>query len=635
MRYRVGLKWKIFFVLAIVGVISQIVDLWHSGRVINQAISSTEGTVKASLQHFLSYQQAIGQGYAAAIDVWASSQRLREVLGKGDREAERPLVLEAFQIIDRTLHPDLLVMVDRRGEVMAAPHSPISAADVPQLRVFTDLRQGMVVRNQIMEHRDVAYLINGRPVEADGQVLGVILISSRLERLMREFKTQDELGARGRLDLALVHSQKVAASTLDGDEAAQMGEAARSERREVITEGGVRSAVVRLSNERHEFHVQQLNGYDGPVTGAVGVLYLLRSRADKEQRIAALAQSNLYVIFWTLLGALLISALLTNIVMRPIRDFIRATREITGAQGDLTRRLPITSSDELGQLAVNLNQLFDNLYRLAREVAGASKQVRTSSGEISAASRRMLAGAKDQAVRIESSTAAVTELSASIQQVADNAMQATKVARESSAKVQVAIDGMNRIKQTVIEAADRIHDLGESGKRIGNIVEVIRQISEQTSLLALNASIEAAHAGEQGRGFAVVADEVSSLARRVGQSARDIEELIDTIRDQTSDAVRSMQSGTREVEGGTQVVTATLESLREIAGTVQRTAAAVQEQAVVSDEIARNMDAARKVTHEVLTSSEEVVHQGDELQALSEGLQQSVEGFNVGGGDRR
>jgi methyl-accepting chemotaxis protein len=186
---------------------------------------------------------------------------------------------------------------------------------------------------------------------------------------------------------------------------------------------------------------------------------------------------------------------------------------------------------------------------------------------------------------------------------------------------------MSRIKQTVVEAAERIHELGESGKRIGNIVEVIRQISEQTSLLALNASIEAAHAGEQGRGFAVVADEVSSLARRVGQSARDIEELIATIREQTSEAVRSMQSGTREVEGGTQVVTETLESLREIVGMVQKTAAAVQEQAVVSDEIARNMDAARKVTHEVLTSSEEVVREGDKLHGLALKLDESISIF--------
>src|SRR6185503_9521968 len=121
-----------------------------------------------------------------------------------------------------------------------------------------------------------------------------------------------------------------------------------------------------------------------------------------------------------------------------------------------------------------------------------------------------------------------------------------------------------QIRTTVEGAAERILELGESGKRIGNIVEVIRQISEQTSLLALNASIEAAHAGGQGRGFAVVADEVSSLARRVGQSAKDIEDLIATIKDQTAEAVRSMETGTQEVEGGTKLVTGTLVNLKQI-----------------------------------------------------------------------
>src|SRR5258708_28905945 len=113
---------------------------------------------------------------------------------------------------------------------------------------------------------------------------------------------------------------------------------------------------------------------------------------------------------------------------------------------------------------------------------------------------------------------------------------------------------MSNIRSTVESASDKIHDLGESVKRIGNIVEVIRQISEQTSLLALNASIEAAHAGEQGRGFAVVADEVSSLAKRVGQSAKDIEDQIATIKDQTTEAVTAMQIANRHVQRCTQLV---------------------------------------------------------------------------------
>src|SRR5262249_46898710 len=208
--------------------------------------------------------------------------------------------------------------------------------------------------------------------------------------------------------------------------------------------------------------------------------------------------------------------------------------------GDLTKRIEVGGNDELGDLADNLNRLFDNLHQLASEVQNASFQVGTSSAEISAASRQMLDGAKDQALKIEGSTAAVTELSSSIQQVAQNAIEATKVAQQSNEQVSAAIQSMNHIRETVDDAAARILELGESGKRIGNIVEVIRQISEQTSLLALNASIEAAHAGEQGRGFAVVADEVSSLARRVGQSAKDIETLIQTVKEQTQAVMASM-----------------------------------------------------------------------------------------------
>jgi methyl-accepting chemotaxis protein len=247
----------------------------------------------------------------------------------------------------------------------------------------------------------------------------------------------------------------------------------------------------------------------------------------------------------------------------------------------------------------------------------------------------MLGGASDQAHKIESSTAAVTEMSSSIQTVAENAAQATRVAQESGDALARGIKRLNDIESIVQETADKIAALGQSGKRIGNIVEVIRQISEQTSLLALNASIEAAHAGEQGRGFAVVADEVSSLARRVGQSAKDIETLIATISDQTVDAVSSMQRVTREFADQTSGSNALQSALRRIIETVGETARSVQEQAIVSDEIARNMDAVRKIANEVLTSSQEAVVQGEALHELALRLETLVRGFRISseGGD--
>ena len=158
---------------------------------------------------------------------------------------------------------------------------------------------------------------------------------------------------------------------------------------------------------------------------------------------------------------------------------------------------------------------------------------------------------------------------------------------------------------------------------------MIRQISDQTSLLALNASIEAAHAGEQGRGFAVVADEVSQLARRVGQSAKDIETLIATISDQTADAVSSMQQVTRGFNEQVKGASVMQESLQQIISVTQDTARSVQEQAVVSDEIARNMDAVQKIAQEVLSSSEEAVVQGETLHALALKLEELVRGFRI------
>jgi methyl-accepting chemotaxis protein len=396
-----------------------------------------------------------------------------------------------------------------------------------------------------------------------------------------------------------------------------------------VTIGEDTRDVIRLKDGDYDFYSEDgFEGYKAGDAGAVGRLVITRSRATLVDPASKLPWLEILVG----IGASVVIALgMGLLITRPIKQFVKQSRDLLQGDTDLTQRLVISSHDETSDLAENINQVFARLHQLATGVQSAAFQVGASSAEISAASRQMLSGLKDQTLKIESSTTAVTELSASIQTVAGNAAQATAVAEQSSTAVTSAVQRMESIRAAVADAADKMRDLGESSKRIGNIVEVIRQISEQTSMLALNASIEAAHAGEQGRGFAVVADEVSSLARRVGQSAKDIETLIQTVKEQTQAVMASMEVGTREVASGSQLVTGTLTGLGQLISVVKETAGAVHEQAVVSDDIARNMDSVRQIATEVLSGSEESVVQAERLHGLAFELEESIGGFNLDG----
>jgi methyl-accepting chemotaxis protein len=626
---RLSLKWKIFggcFWLAI-GIL--VVNFIYTQKFVQKS-ASTGTELQGVYRRYESFQKAMSQGMEAAVDLWASSHRLAEACGKVGDAATRPLLDEIEKQLGRSLKPDFIVLVDRTGAVVTTRGSPIEATDVPAMRLFSDLKQNMPVSNTIVEHKRRAYLVAGHPVVVDGQVMGSIVIGAHLERLFAEFKTESSDDPKKQVELALVHNGETTASAAHADDWDDIARAVRLEAREYVDEGGQKSTVVTLPDGRHDFYAATLNGYDGNATGAIGTLNFFRNRAGREKHLEEIIHQNLVVALMALAGAAAVSFFLSWLVTRPIKQFIEATHDLAHGGGDLTRRLDLrTNASEMATLAENLNAMFANLHKLASEVQGASFQVGASSAEISAASKQMLGGAKDQATRIESSTAAVTELSSSIQQVAENATQATKVAKESGDMLQGGIRQLDSTSKMVTEAADTIQQLGESGKRIGSIVEVIRQISEQTSLLALNASIEAAHAGEQGRGFAVVADEVSSLARRVGQSAKDIEALIATITQQTAQAVSAMQNVTREFAEQVRSSQSLGLSLGQIIDVIQDTARSVQEQAVVSDEIARNMDAVQKIAQEVLGSSEEAVVQGEQLHGLALKLEQLVRNFRI------
>jgi methyl-accepting chemotaxis protein len=629
---KLSLRGKIMGTIIIVTAVVVALGAWKA----SDQIRAAEGTgqyLKRDLNRELDLGNERGTAELSVVKVLASDADLGVALAANDvpkiSDAERR-TLDALQ---GTAAPDLFAIVDLSGTVYGVPAAK-RPADIEwrSSRLFSDLREGKTIHGKfaLIDHR--VYRVSGTPVKNGEKLVGAVLLGQDLGRWFDEVATRSGASPDNQYHLALVmDEQEVVASALPPGENALLLRSMHSVTK--VRDGNDLVPVLDFGDKGLvDFAVTPVTGYTGsndPDSSVLGSLYLVRSRESKTLAVRKQLWEVVAVFGVGLLIALVMGFLLAVQITGPLRRYIGATEELSRGQGDLSRRLEVETKDELGELAGNLNRVFAKIHSLAASVQRTAFQVNTSSGAISGMSRKLLDGAKEQASKVSNSTAAVTELSSSIQQVAENAAQATRTAKQSGEAVTRAIQRLQLIRKTVEEAGQRIAALGESGKRIGNIVEVIRQISEQTSMLALNAAIEAAHAGEHGRGFAVVADEVSSLAKRTGQSARDIEDLIAAIRDQTGEAVRSMQLGTREVEEGTGLVETTLADLKMLISVIDDTASAVQEQAIASDEIARNMDAVQRIAGAAVGSSENAVNEGERLQRLAEELEQSVKGFKI------
>ncbi len=639
---RIGLRGQVIATIFLVAAVEAVIALF---LIYNAHIETSRGAfLHKHYNRYDSYRRGLGEAMAANAALAARGFGLGEAMFDAARVA--PVLTDIHSALEETSNPDLFVVVNARGEPVDGPGlTALPASELAQSRLIQDALSGMTIAGEVAVidghvYQVAAVAFDGVAPVAEGEVAGAperagaILIGSRIERTMRDFELQSDPSPAKQHRLTLVGTDgQVLASVFSEDEFGELAPGLREDNWARAREGDEEIDVIQAVDHLWDFHRDDdIRGYRGNEYGDLGAMFLMRQRDFKASAFKERLGSSLIALGAFGALTLVIGFLLALWITRRVRLYVKATEDLAKGRGDLTRRLTVDRRDELGRLAENLNAVFAYTHDLAAKVQRAAFQVGASSAEISAASRQMLDGAQEQARKTESSTAAVTELSASIQQVAENATEATRVARSSGDAVRQAIASMNEIRSTVDEAAARIHELGESGKRIGNIVEVIRQISDQTTLLALNAAIEAAHAGEQGRGFAVVADEVSGLATRVGQSARDIEDLIATIKEQTVDAVRAMEAGTREVEEGTKMVTATLADLQTLVGVVEDTAQAVQEQAVASDEIARNMDAVQRIAQDVLSSSEEAVDQGEHLHRLAHGLEESVKGFRIASG---
>lgn len=602
-----------------------------------------------SARRLVGYMERVGRAMTGQLQMLAADNDLEKALGAlatpGALEVIDPakVVTESGNAMHEQLtskyglQPDVFVVFSPVGRIVwKSPTTTLGDEDLAELGAVEKVRNGSLFPHNVQMLGAVPYQMSAVPVKLGEITVGGLLMGVRVERYFNEWSEQTDEDAQLRMRPLVLDGSRVLAAAwpAETERRTEIARALQPDKIRRVKVGNDERDIIRLAVTQDkttsgdfDFYREPLQGYVKNHPGAIGDLVIVRSRAN----IRNASQTP-----WTAIGvgigaSLGIALLMGFWVTRPIKQMVRQSRDLLAGETDLQQRIVVSSRDETHDLAQNINQVFARVHELATRVQAAALQVGTSSAEISAASREMLSGLKDQTLKVESSTTAVTELSASIQQVAGNAARATEVAEQSTTAVGAAVSRMEQIRRAVDDAAQKMHDLGESSKRIGNIVEVIRQISEQTSMLALNASIEAAHAGEQGRGFAVVADEVSSLARRVGQSAKDIEALIQTVKEQTQAAIQSMEVGTREVMGGSELVTSTLTGLGQLIHVVKDTASAMHEQAVVSDDIARNMDAVRKLASEAVHGSEESVVQAQRLHELAYELEESIGGFNLDG----
>ena len=324
-------------------------------------------------------------------------------------------------------------------------------------------------------------------------------------------------------------------------------------------------------------------------------------------------------------------------------SIMKLLEDISGvAEGDLTKEAEVTQ-EITGAIADSFNFMIVELRSVIAGVQETTLSVTSSANEVQTTTEHLATGSEQQSVQIVDTSAAVDEMAVSIQQVSENAESAAKVAQDSLNSAQDGADavaktiqGMEGIRQQVQQTAKRIKRLGESSQEIGEIVELIGDIADRTSILALNASIQAAMAGESGRGFAVVAEEVERLAERATESTKRISTLIKSIQSETTEAVAAMEETTREVVGGSGLATEAGKKLGQIQAVsnqlselIQSISMASKQQARGSESVSKSITEISEVTQQTAAGAKQAAVSIRSLAELADSLRESVGRFKI------
>ncbi|MBR9909697.1 MAG: HAMP domain-containing protein [Gammaproteobacteria bacterium] len=374
-----------------------------------------------------------------------------------------------------------------------------------------------------------------------------------------------------------------------------------------------------------------------------GSIYMRVGLGEMEEAVSQAVWSAIATGAVISLLAAAISFLVQASITGPINNVVHALKDMAEGEGDLTRRLEVGSSDEVGMLAHWFNIFISRVHQIISEFSVTASELNQNANRLSATARETERGVVSQQTEIQQVVAAVREMASVVEDVARNV---TRTAENAEVADGEAVEGNRVVKATmgqieslaldIHKASEVIDRLQQETDNIGSVLDVIRGIAEQTNLLALNAAIEAARAGEQGRGFAVVADEVRTLASRTQSSTQEIQQMIERLQSGARDAVQMMGKGTvqaeesvSQAEAASRSLNAITEGVSSIKDKTNQMASASEEQSAATREMERNMNNIADVARRTSEGSVEIAANTVELARLADKMEATVKQFKL------
>lgn len=332
-----------------------------------------------------------------------------------------------------------------------------------------------------------------------------------------------------------------------------------------------------------------------------------------------------------------------RLILRSITRLRDQLDSIAQGEGDLTKRIPVENNDDLGRLASSFNQVLINLQQMIASVQALSQELGNEAGRLARSAQENDTGARQQSDAITMVATAINEMHSAIEEVAGNANRASQLTQDANDTGQRGAEIIHSSSSQVRQLANQtgravevIRVLAKDSDNISTVLDVIRDIADQTNLLALNAAIEAARAGEQGRGFAVVADEVRTLAGRTQESTENIQQMIQALQSGVTEVVELMETGNRQAtatealsEQADSELQSILSSLGHISDMNTSVASATEEQTQVVDDINRNITHISNLATDGAQRSRDIGNISHSLDSVAQSLQQQVGRFRV------